>query len=55
MTALFSGMLATGCSLAESFRHASTAVQAILGASASPRDLALLENMEMLRPVGMET
>ena len=55
LTALFSGMRATGCSLAESFQHASTTAQAILGASASSRDLALLENMGILRPVGMET
>ena len=54
LTALVSGTLATGRSLGESFLHASVAVQGILGASATPRDLALLENMAMLRPAGME-
>ncbi|MGC6497702.1 MAG: PfkB family carbohydrate kinase [Candidatus Puniceispirillaceae bacterium] len=54
LTALFSGALAAGCSLAKSFRHASATVQTILGASATPRDLALLENMAILRPSRMD-
>lgn len=50
LTALFSGALATGLPLQDAFLHASKTAQAVIAASPSMRDLALLENIERLRP-----
>ena len=50
LTALFSGALATGLPLQDAFLHASKTAQAVIAASPTTRDLALLENIEKLRP-----
>jgi pyridoxal/pyridoxine/pyridoxamine kinase len=45
LTAILAGQLAQGAAVDSAFQVASRTAQEIIAASASPRDLALLENL----------